>query len=132
MKSSILFAALLTGALSLAGCEQAETRDSDMSVETDQPGDDGTEDPKGGDELDYDEAEAKEVEAILAKAKSLGTPIKDGDKDLDKIARVRITVDKGWAFPFNGSYEFGADALTCAMLLGEGESFPSGVTCEDI
>lgn len=45
------------------------------------------------------------------------------------VKRVKVCVTGHW--PLNRCYEFGSDALRCSDLLGEGESFPDGVTCEN-
>ena len=44
-------------------------------------------------------------------------------------ARVHIHVSGHW--PLNGNYTFGSAGLTCAALLGPGETFPSGVSCSN-
>ena len=52
----------------------------------------------------------------------------DGSSEI--FERVQICVTGHW--PFNGCYNIGSATLECADLLGEGESFPSGVSCSNL
>ena len=126
-------AVLLSGSLLLAACNEPAAPAEETDVEEEQVTE-GDSDPADEPDPEVAEAEMAVVKSALAKARETGTELDPNNPDIDKIARVRITVDKPWTIwaVLNGTYEFGSPDLKCAMLLGPGESWPNGVTCEDI